>query len=151
MYQRTVVARADILRHGAMVDARARLVAERPEHDAAVIFVALKEPLCPVDIRLTPLGRRGEPRPAHPIPFALPIVAHAVGFDIRFVRQHYAVSVAKLREARIVRIMRGAYHIAVGALYEHDIPKHIIERDGVTRNGVRVVAVDAASLDGLSV
>ena len=131
-----VVARADILRHRPVVDTRSRLVAERPEHDAAVVLVALEESLCPVDISLAPLGSGREMRPARPVPFALPIVAHAVGLNIGFVGQHYAVFIAQRGEARIVGIVRGADHIAVGALYEHNILEHIVERDGVTRNGI---------------
>ena len=131
-----VVARADILRHRAVVDARSRLVAERPEHDTAVVLVALEESLRPVDISLAPLGSGREMRPARPVPFALPVVAHAVGFDIGFVGQHYAIFITQRGEARIVGIVRGADHIAVGSLYEHNILNHIVERDGVTRDGV---------------
>ena len=100
----TVVARADILRHRAVVDTRSRLVAERPEHDTAVVLVALKESLRPVNISLAPLGSGREMRPARPVPFALPVVAHAVGFDIGFVGQHYAVFITQRGEARIVGI-----------------------------------------------
>ena len=119
-----------------MVDTRSRLVAERPEHDTAVVLVALEESLRPVDISIAPLGSGREMRPARPVPFTLPVVAHAVGLDIGFVGQHYAVFIAQREEARIVGIMRRADHIAVGTLYEHNILNHIVERDGVTRDGV---------------
>ena len=131
-----VIARADILRHRSVVDTRSRLIAERPEHDTAVVLVALEESLCPVDISLAPLGSGREMRPARPVPFALPVVAHAVGLDIGFVGQHYAVFIAQREEARIVGIMRRADHIAVGTLYEHNILNHIVERDGVTCNRI---------------
>ena len=51
------VARTDVLRHCAVIDSAAALVAETPHNDAAVVFVALVEKRGAVNVGVFPIGR----------------------------------------------------------------------------------------------
>ena len=145
------IAALNIRPHGAVVDAAARLVAQRPHDDAAAVFVSLIQARGAVDIGLAPFRRVGKRRPARPVPLALPVVAHAVRFQIGFVNDHEAELVAVFEESRVVWIVRGADGVAVGLFQQSEIAEHMRLRRGMAEQRVRVVAVDAARLDGLIV
>ena len=109
MHEVARIARAQILCHRHVVAACARLVSERPENNAGVIFVTLVHPLHTVKIRVLPILVVGE---------AIPI-AHADGtvcFQIGLVYHVKAVFVAKSDKAGVVGVMAGADHIDVMTL-----------------------------------
>ena len=84
-----------------MVDAEARLIAQRPHDDAGVVLVALHHARGPLDVCRLPGGIR-----AQSIQVACGF--HAVALKIRLVDDVQPVAVAEIVEARIVGIVGGA-------------------------------------------
>ena len=133
-----------------MVAPEAGLVSERPEDHRRVVLVALKHSSRAVDVCLCPLGAVGELRPRgvlYPVPVPSVADAHSVRLDVRLVADVNSVSVAEKGKARVVRVVRGSYHVDVVSLHDHQVALHVVERGRVTEQRVAVVAVDALRLD----
>ena len=122
---------ADPGRHGVVVRAVARLVAERPVDDAGVVAVARHQATTAIHERVPPEGIRGQPAP------------HAVSLDVGLVAQQDAVFVAQLVPARHVRVVAGAHGVDVELLHEDDVAHHVLFGDDVAALRVLLVAVDA--------
>jgi hypothetical protein len=122
-----------------VVDAVARLVAERPGDDRRMVLVAQHHPCSSF-----------EPRRAVARVLADGVV-EGVALDVCFVDHVQAELVAEIQEARIVRVVRAAHGIDVVLLHRHKIGAHVGDGDGFAALGMVVVAVDAADHHRLAV
>ena len=141
MHEAGGVAGLDPRGHRGVVAAEAGFVAEGPEDHRRMVLVALDHALGTVDVRLFPRRIVGEAVPR----------MHAVGLDVGLVADIEAVSVTQLGEAGIVRIVRGADHVDVVRLHDHEVALHVLHGGRVAEEVMAVVAVHALGLDLLAV
>ncbi len=136
------VARLDRRVAGDEVLARARLVAERPDGDGRVVFVALDHGHDAVDVRGLPLLRVRERFLA---------VVITVRLDVRLVHEVHAVLVAEVVPVRVVRVVRGTHMVHVRLLEALHVELHVGARERVTGLGEILVTVHALEFHGLAV
>ena len=96
----------------------------------------------PCHMRSPPLLRMGEG--------GLAVVVF-VAFDVRLILEVQAVLVGEVVEVGVVAVVREADMIDVAALHEHHFLLHLLPRDGMSRGGIRLVAVHALQLHRLAV
>ena len=144
VYKASRQAVAEILCHGTVVFAYAGFVADAPDQDGRVVFIPFDHACGTVDISLAPLWAVCQ---------LVPISdhCHAVRFQIRFIDQIKAETVAKSGEPRVVRIVAGAYGVDIVALHNHQVFNHVFRRRGSPQIAVTVMTVDAFEFDFLSV
>ena len=131
------VAGLDPSGHRGVIASEAGFVAEGPEDHRRMVLVTLDHALSPVDVCLFPFRIVGEAVPR----------MHAMRLDVGLIADVEAVLVAEGGEAGIVRVVRGADHVDVVRLHNHQVALHVLEGGRVTEEVVAVVAVHALGLD----
>jgi len=128
--------------HVAEVLAHVGFVAQRPDYDGRMVFVALDHCPAPRHKRIPPFGfsRRG-------LAFAPQVMA----FDIGFVDNVQAQFVAQVVPVRYVGIVRRSDGVDVVLFHQFDVPDHGFAADDPPRIGIELVAVDALKGYGFAV
>ncbi len=117
----------------------ARLVAERPHHDARMVRIIRDLPHVARDDRRLPLRP-----PADALALILP---ETVRLDVRLGDHVEPVAVAQAVPARVVRIVRRADGVEVRALHQEDVLEHFLLRHRRAVPKRELVPVDAVELD----
>ena len=121
----------------------ARLVAERPHHDAGIVLVALVHTLHSVPIKLLPCGMVADRVGG----VAIFTRARAVCLDVRLVDDVKTEIVGDLEEHRVGRIVRSAHRVDVVLLHQHRVFEIVERAHHIALALVCVVVVDALELD----
>ncbi len=120
---------------GVVVEAVARLVAERPEDDRRMVLVALRHPRHAID-------------PLREIPVVVAQGAlEGVRFDVGLADDVHPELVGQGEEGRVVRVVRGAHGVEPELLHQDEVGMHRFDRDDPPGVLVEVVAVDAPQVD----
>ena len=137
-------------RHRAMVVADLRFVSQRPDDDAGEVLIPLQRALHAVHIRVLPsrVAGKGSDRPVRPAPVR---GIRAMRLDVAFIHHVKPIPVAKLVKTGVIRIVGGAHTVDVVLLHHAQILLHILPADRPSLVRMRLVPVDAAELDRLSV
>ena len=125
--------------HRIVIGAVAALVAQRPDDDAGVIFVALDHAHTALHESVQPLGFVGQ----H--------VIDRVGLQVGLIPDIQTILVANIVEARVVGIVRGAHGVEIVALHHQDVGQHIFVRHILAVLVVVVVAVGTLDVNHLAV
>jgi len=125
---------------GFEADAVAGFVAEGPDGDGGVVFVAFEHADGAVEVGGGPFGFVAEGD--------VGTVAYTVGFDVGFVNEVEAVFVAEFVPAGDVGVVAGADGVDVVLFHELDVAEHGGFGDVMAGVGVVFVAVDAFEVDG---
>ena len=136
------IALFDPLRALLEVDAIAGLIAHRPDDDGRVVFIAFEHVLDAVEVGRAPGWVLGQ---------GFIAVAHAVGLEVGLIDDVEAEFVGQLVEMRVIRVVRAADRVDVGALHLQQVVPHVLGGEIVAGFRVEFVAVDPLEQDRLAV
>ena len=110
MDQTRVIQRFRSVIHGADVTAVSGFVTERPDDDRRVIFLRMDVAHDALNVDIFPQWIVGDPTD-------IADIGEAVRFNVCFGHHEQAVDIAQFIEARIVRVMGGAYGVDIVLLH----------------------------------
>jgi len=125
--------------HRVVVGAVAALVAQRPDDDAGVIFVAFDHTDAAFHKGIQPFSFMGQD------------IIDRVGLQVGFIPDIQPDLVADIIKGGIVWIMGGAHGVHIVTLHHQHIGKHIFIRDILTMLVVMIVTVGPFDIDHLTV
>ena len=134
MHRPAVVPLMNPFRRRLKIRAAAGLVAQRPDDDGGMIFVALDHAPDAVQVRVGEILAPGE---------RLIVKTHAVAFDVRLIHQINPVTVTQVIPCGLVRIMTAPVGVHVELFHALDVALHAFHRDGLAAIRIKLMAVDA--------
>ena len=136
MQQTTRVNASNVCSTCIVMFAITRLVTEAPHNDARVIAITFnhachsRQPSCGISRVVTQA------------------CVETMTFDIRFINDIQAVFITEVVETMVIRIMRRANCIDIGALHRDDVLAHIFNRYCFAFVGMVIVTIHAHDGDG---
>ena len=127
------------------VDSVARLVAQRPEADAGVVFVVFIQVAGAVQMSVEPVGVVAQRATL------AQVVAHTVALDVGLVIDIETVFRGQLIEAVALWVVAEAHGVDVVAPHQFEVASHHLLRHIVARIGIVLMDVHALEFDGLPI
>ena len=130
---------ANPTRHQIMIGAVSRFVAQRPDDDRWMIFIALHHARAAFHESRAPFRRVAQ------------AVVESVCLEIGLIPYIDAIFIAQIVPARVVGVMAGAHGVDVVLFHQADVCQHRVHRYGFTAALFVFVTVNAANVNWTSV
>ncbi len=121
----------------------AAFVAERPDDNARMVFVALHKGDLTVENRSLPFRTFGRMTVVDPVPGSR---AHCMGLDVGFVHKIDAVAVAEIIPQRRLGIVACAHGVDIMALHRADVIHHRLAVNHMALGLVMLMEIDSVDL-----